>query len=129
MMQEGVSIMAIKTYNTKTKNSHVFASEDAFQQFKDSETNSELKTEFTTGQAKVLDELSYLLSTEYEAVKWYDEAIPMIQASGLDEEIIASTVLGIQEIRKDEEDHIAHLERLVKQIKENQLIADTNGEE
>lgn len=85
-----------------------------------------LEQEYSTAQAKVLDELSYLLSTEYEAVKWYDESIPMIQASGLAEDLITSTVFGIEEIRKDEEDHIAHIERLVKQIKENMLIANTN---
>lgn len=88
-----------------------------------------LQEKYTTSQAKILDELSYLISTEYEAIKWYDEAVPMIQASGMDEDLISSTVLGIEEIRKDEEDHIAHLEHLMTQIKENKLIDGTNGDE
>lgn len=75
------------------------------------------KQQFSTDQASVLDELSYLLSTEYEAVKWYDKAIPEIKASGLDPDVIAELVQGIKEIRKDEEDHIAHIERLTKLVK------------
>lgn len=75
------------------------------------------KQEFSTDQASVLDELSYLLSTEYEAVKWYDKAIPEIKGSGLDPKIIAELVQGIKEIRKDEEDHIAHIERLTDLVK------------
>lgn len=84
--------------------------------------------EFSTDQAKLLDELTYLISTEYEAIKWYDEAIPKINASGIDPELAESTIQGIEEIRKDEEDHVAHLERLVKQIKLNKLIPGTNGD-
>lgn len=75
------------------------------------------KQQFSTDQASVLDELSYLLSTEYEAVKWYDKAIPEIKASGLDPELVAELVQGIKEIRKDEEDHIAHIERLTNLVK------------
>lgn len=72
---------------------------------------------FTTEQVEVLDELSYLISTEYEAVKWYDESVGMIKRSGLSSDLIDSTIEGINQIRKDEEDHIHHLERLVDQIK------------
>lgn len=98
-------------------------------EFKEETEDKNLKEEYTTSQAKILDELSYLISTEYEAIKWYDEAIPMIQTSGMEDDLIVSTILGIEEIRKDEEDHVAHLERLMKQIKENKLIEGTNGNE
>lgn len=81
------------------------------------------KQQFSTDQASVLDELSYLLSTEYEAVKWYDKAIPEIKASGLDPELVAELVQGIKEIRKDEEDHIAHIERLTNLVKGSAIAA------
>lgn len=104
--------------------------EEDFDITNDSDSDSDdLEEKYTTSQAKILDELSYLISTEYEAIKWYDEAIPMIQSSGMDDDLIVSTILGIEEIRKDEEDHVAHLERLVKQIKKNSLIEGTNGDE
>ena len=73
---------------------------------------------YDTDQAKGLDELSYLLSTEYEAVKWYDEAVDKIKESGLNQNIIAEVLRGIEDIRKDEEDHIAHLEKLSNLVKE-----------
>ena len=73
--------------------------------------------DFNPDQVKVLDELSYLLSTEYEAIEWYDEAIPEIQASGLDPKIIEDLIQGIRDIRKDESDHVAHIERLIKAVK------------
>ena len=83
--------------------------------------------EYTTNQAKVLDKLSYLLSTEYEAVKWYDEALPEIKASGLDPQATQKIIDGIKDIRKDEEDHIAHLEELEELVKSQveKVIPDT----
>ena len=87
---------------------------------------------YDTDQAKGLDELSYLLSTEYEAVKWYDEAVDKIKESGLNQNIIAEVLRGIGDIRKDEEDHIAHLEKLSNLVKEKgaeevtESLGDTN---
>lgn len=119
-------INGLKVNNTDNVNECITEDIDTIS---DQQVETELKdltNIYGTAQAKVLDELSYLTSTEYEAVTWYDEAIPKIQSSGLPQDIIISTIEGIEAIRKDEDDHIAHLERLIKQIKELKLIDGTN---
>lgn len=93
----------------------------------DLEDPSDLSEEYSTDQVKVLEKLSYLISTEYDAIKNYDEAVEEIVSSGASPELLQSVVQGIKEIRKDEEDHISKLEEMMARAAE-EVTEDVEGE-
>lgn len=68
-------------------------------------------------QAKILDALTYLASTEYEAISQYVESAEKIKSAGFDSEITQQILEEIEAIRKDEEDHAIILEGLIDKAK------------
>lgn len=84
------------------------------------------KPQYTTDQAKMLDELAYLLSTEYGAIEWYDEAISKIKECGLSPEDEQALIQGVEEIRHDEEHHAFHLEKLAELVKNKISVAQVD---
>ena len=80
----------------------------------DSPTQNYVEEQKTEGEEKNV--IDFLIDDEYEAIEGYDKAISEIAKMELSEAIKKGVIADLEEIRKDEFDHVEKLKRIKSSI-------------